>query len=259
MSFYPATGPLRRELYPKHLEFFAAGREHRERLMLAANRIGKTEGVGGYETTLHLTGAYPDWWPGRRFDAPIRAWVAGLSNETTRDIIQRKLFGDIEWKGNEKGFSGTGLIPAEAIGDASWKQGVPDLADTVRVKHASGGWSTLGIKSYQQGRRSFEGVEQNVVWFDEEPPADVYGEAVIRTMTTDGLVLSTFTPMEGMSDVCLMFLDAQQQSNRFVCTATWDDCAHLSETAKKELWDSIPPHQRDARAKGVPALGSGAI
>ena len=66
-EFYPETGPLRRELYPRHLEFFAAGRKHRERLMLAANRVGKTEGVGGYEVALHLTGAYPDWWPGRRF------------------------------------------------------------------------------------------------------------------------------------------------------------------------------------------------
>jgi hypothetical protein len=48
-SYYPDGGPLRRELYPKHLEFFRAGIEHRERCFLAANRVGKTEGVGGYE------------------------------------------------------------------------------------------------------------------------------------------------------------------------------------------------------------------
>src|ERR1700744_4932602 len=85
-AYFPETGPLRRELYPKHLEFFRAGLEHRERLMLAANRVGKTEGIGGYESALHLTGRYPDWWEGRRFDRPIQAWVAGASNETTRDI-----------------------------------------------------------------------------------------------------------------------------------------------------------------------------
>jgi hypothetical protein len=55
-SYYPDEGPLRRELYPKHLEFFRAGVEHRERCFLAANRVGKTEGVGGYELTCHLTG-----------------------------------------------------------------------------------------------------------------------------------------------------------------------------------------------------------
>ena len=64
LTYFPETGPLRRELYPKHCEFFAAGLTHRERLMLAANRVGKTEGVGGYEMTLHLTGL-------------IRALVAG--------------------------------------------------------------------------------------------------------------------------------------------------------------------------------------
>ena len=43
-AYYPDSGPLRRELYPKHLEFFAAGSQYRERLMLAGNRIGKTRG-----------------------------------------------------------------------------------------------------------------------------------------------------------------------------------------------------------------------
>src|ERR1035438_1427137 len=60
LTYYPDAGPLRRELYHKHMEFFAAGPSYRERLMLAANRVGKTESVGGYELTLHLTGQYPD-------------------------------------------------------------------------------------------------------------------------------------------------------------------------------------------------------
>lgn len=40
---------------------------------------------------------------------------------------------------------------------------------------------------------------------------------------------------------------------------TWDDVPHLSKEDRATLWDSIPPHQRDARAKGIPALGSGVI
>ena len=40
---------------------------------------------------------------------------------------------------------------------------------------------------------------------------------------------------------------------------TWDDVPHLSAQEKAGLWDSIPPHQREARAKGIPALGSGVI
>jgi hypothetical protein len=87
-TYYPDAGPLCRALHPKHLAFFAAGAVHRERLFMAANRVGKTEGVGGYETTLHLTGDYPPWWEGRRFDRPISAWAAGKTGETTRDIVQ---------------------------------------------------------------------------------------------------------------------------------------------------------------------------
>jgi hypothetical protein len=41
--------------------------------------------------------------------------------------------------------------------------------------------------------------------------------------------------------------------------ATWDDVPHLTDEKKKELWASIPPFERDARAKGKPQLGSGAI
>lgn len=206
-TYYPDSGPLRRELYPKHMAFFRAGKEHRERLMLAANRVGKTEGMGGYETALHLTGRYPNWWEGRRFDKPIRAWAAGKTNETTRDIIQTKLFGRVRRDGQSKAFEGTGLVPGEDIGAITWKQGVADLADTIQVRHQSGEWSVLGMKAYQQGRGSFEGTEQDLVWLDEEPPMDVYTEALIRTMTTNGMVILTFTPLEGMSDVVMSFLE----------------------------------------------------
>lgn len=204
-SFFPDEGPLRRELYPKHLEFFAAGATYRERCFLAANRIGKSEGAGGYEIALHLTGQYPDWWPGRRFTRPISAWAAGKTNETTRDIVQAKLVGSVIG-GAPKTVSGTGLIYGDAIGDLNWKQGVQDLLDTVMVEHVSGGWSRLGLKSYQQGRGAFEGTEQDVIWLDEEPPIDIYGECLIRTATTGGMVAITFTPLEGVTETVKSFL-----------------------------------------------------
>ena len=97
-TMYPETGPLRRELYPKHMEFFTAGASFRERCAMAANRVGKTEGMGGYETALHLTGRYPDWWPGRRFDHPVQWWAAGKTNETTRDIVQNVYIRRVERK-----------------------------------------------------------------------------------------------------------------------------------------------------------------
>jgi hypothetical protein len=83
-------------------------------------------------------------------------------------------------------------------------------------------------------------------------------------MTTNGLMMCTFTPLMGISDVVKMFLPTGKIEDcsigeRFVIMATWDDAPHLTDDQKKKLWASLPPHQRDARSKGVPQLGSGAI
>ena len=200
-----------RHKYAKHLEFFKAGAKYRERCFMAANRVGKTLGAGGFETACHLTGEYPRWWNGRRFEKPVKWWAAGRTNETTRDIVQATLLGSIAQRDGRKHFDGTGVIPGEALGSVTWKQGVSDLADTIKVRHASGGWSTLGLKSYQQGRGSFEGTSQHGIWLDEEPPLDVYGECLIRTATTNGIIMLTFTPLAGMSEVVMGFLPAEMR------------------------------------------------
>jgi len=205
--YYPDEGEFRRELYAKHLEFFAAGLDYRERLFIAANRVGKTEGVGAYETTLHLTGRYPDWWRGRRFDYPIDAWAAGDTGDTVRDIIQLKLLGPSHEYG-------TGMIPGDLIRHIAAKRGnakkpeeqKAEMVETIYVRHISGGTSKLGLKSYDQGRRTFQGTEKDLIWLDEECPLDVYTECLIRTMTTEGLILLTFTPLKGLTELVQQFL-----------------------------------------------------
>lgn len=250
---FPAEGPLRRELYVPHMAFFAAGSTYPERAFIAGNRTGKTE-AGAYELACHLTGRYPDWWVGKRFTTPIEAWAGGINNGATRDVIQDKLLG-------KKDERGTGMIPGDAIIHVTNKQGLPDAADTVYVRHVSGGRSLLGFKSYEQGRESWQGTEKHVVWLDEEPELDVYTEALMRTATTGGIMLLTFTPLLGMSDVVKSFVEADESAKtvKHVTSATWDDAPHLSEQAKIALLASIPPYQRDARSKGVPQLGIGAI
>ena len=199
-----------RRHYPKHMLAFRLGAKVRARTFMAANRVGKTFGVGGYETCCHLTGLYPEWWEGAVFKHPIRAWACGKTNETTRDIVQTVLLGEIEFDGPRKVVDGSGMIPHELIGmghgQITFKQGVADLIDTVKIKHVTGGWSKLGIKSYAQGRGAFEGVAQHFVWDDEEPPMDIYGEQIIRTATTKGKLLLTYTPLEGLTEVVEQFL-----------------------------------------------------
>lgn len=265
LTYYPDDGPLRRELYTKHMAFFEAGRKYIERLFMAANRVGKTEGAGGYEMTLHLTGDYPAWWQGKRFDQPIDAWAAGDTAKTVRDIIQEKLCGNIG-----KGELGTGLIQKDKIERYTLKTGVSDAIDVLYVKHKSGGISQLTFKSYDQRRESFQGTKKDVVWLDEEPALDIYTECLLRTTDTtggddaNGLMILTFTPLMGMSETVMQFLpggqiEERKDGTKFVIMATWDDVPHLSQKTKDALWNAIPPFQRDARSKGIPQLGAGAI
>ena len=250
--YYPDEGPLRRELYPKSLEFFAAGLTKTERCGMAANRVGKTEGIGGYELACHLTGVYPKWWPGRVYRRPVKAWCAGDTSLTVRDILQKKLLG--EW-----GSFGTGLIRADHIVRFTPKRNVAEAVDQVVVRHISGGLSYLTFKSYDQKREAFQGTEQDIIWLDEEPPQDIYSECLTRTMTVGGMIMATFTPLRGIGDVIFAFMEKPLPDHKFLLGITWDDVPHLTSKMKEEMWKSYTPAERDARSKGIPVIGSGRI
>lgn len=188
--------------YTKQREFHAAGLTHRERLLMAGNQLGKTY-CGAAEVAFHLTGQYPEWWPGKRWDRPVRWWAGSKTGEVTRDGVQRYLVGEPK----DESQWGTGMIPEASLLDHSRRQGIADALDSVVVKHVSGGSSTLGFKSYDQGRQKWQSETLDGVWFDEEPPMDIYMEGLTRTNATAGIAMITFTPLLGMSDVVSMFLD----------------------------------------------------
>jgi Terminase large subunit, T4likevirus-type, N-terminal len=125
-----------------------------ERAFMAANRVGKTV-VGAYEVTVHLTGEYPPWWEGKQFNRPTDWWAASDTSETTRDIVQLELLG---LPGDHR----TGMIPHRHILSVAPRRGVTDAVDLVRVRHVSGGTSTLGFKAFEQGREKFQGTAKHV-------------------------------------------------------------------------------------------------
>lgn len=237
--------------YPRQHDFHAAGATHRERLFMAGNQLGKTV-AGAAEMAMHLTGRYPDGWVGRRFGRPIAAWASGVTGESVRDTTQRLLVG-------RPGEFGTGMIPAACIvGEPKRAMGVADLLDSVTVKHASGGTSRLYFKRYEQGREKWQGETLDVVWFDEEPPADIYTEGLTRTNATGGMAYMTFTPLLGMSTIVKRFLN-EPSDDRAVVRMTIDDVDHYTEEERARIIAAYPAHEREARAKGVPILGSGRI
>ncbi|UOF77193.1 large terminase protein [Caudoviricetes sp.] len=266
-SMYPDEGRYSRFAYQKHIDFFRLGKR-RQRLFVAGNRVGKTTG-GAYEMAMHLTGLYEDWWREedgyKKFDRPVKAWGAGDTNESTKAILQLELFGEPQGvKNRTRWVTGEGMIPLHLIEEIKWKSGFKDLIGEAKIRHASGGLSTLEFKAYSQGRKLFQGTAIDVIWFDEEPAQDVYGEAVLRTTTTGGIVYMTFTPLQGVTETVKAFLPEghvkeYDDGNKAVVNMTWEDAPHLDEATKAELLEEIPPHMRDARTKGLPSLGSGAI
>jgi len=196
--------------YSKQAEFHAAGAVHRERLFMAGNQLGKTI-AGGAEWAMHLTGRYPEWWRGKVFPKPVRMWASGVTGESTRDNPQRVLIGPPQ---QEEAW-GTGMVPGDAIVDTLTGRGVPNGLDAVVVRWGGGGdvqagESVLSFKSYERGREKWQGETLEGVWFDEEPPLDIYSEGLTRTNTTGGITIVTFTPLQGMSEVVMQFLSADQ-------------------------------------------------
>jgi phage terminase large subunit-like protein len=101
------------------------------------------------------------------------------------------------------------MVPKDCLLSSKRRMGVADALDSITVRHVSGGISTLGFKSYDQGRQKWQGETLDGVWFDEEPPMDIYMEGLTRTNATKGLTRITFTPLLGMSDVVSMFLNEE--------------------------------------------------
>jgi phage terminase large subunit-like protein len=217
---------------------------------MAGNQLGKTL-AGSMEVAMHATGRYPEWWRGKRFDKPTVSWVAGTTGETVRDTVQKMLVG-------RSGYEGTGSIPKDAIVELVPARGIPDLLDGIKVRHISGGVSTIGIKSYLRGRESFQGETLDFVWMDEEPPPDVYFETLTRTNVAQGPVWLTFTPLTGISTVVKRYI-MEPSPDRHMVQMTIDDVGHFNDAERAQIIAQYPEHEKEARTRGVPTMGSGRI
>ena len=239
--------------YEYQTKFHQEGQDCPQRILMAANRVGKTF-CGAAETAYHLTGIYPEWWKGRRFDKPVKVWAAGESNDTTRDIIQKELFGNPQ-DPNQKG---TGAVPLQYIEETIRKPGVPNAYSAALVKHKTGGNSIISFKAYEQGFEKFMGEAVDVVWLDEEPRHEIFSQCITRTADTDGVVYMTFTPEKGMTSVVSSFMNDLKPGQSLI-TATWDDVDHLDAKTKEQLLAVYSPAERDMRSKGIPVFGSGLV
>ncbi len=155
------------------------------------------------EDAFHVTGKYATDWEGKKFNEPVTAWISGKTHTTTRDILQKYLLGP-------RNDIGSGFIPKEDIIRTTTKPGTPDAILDVYVKHYTNGIhdgeSHIVFKSEDQKVEAFYGDEVHVVHLDEEHNNAIYSECLIRTATTKGIIIMTFTPKKGMTDTVLRFM-----------------------------------------------------
>ena len=234
--------------YEKQAEFLHS--KSHIKVLFGCNRGGKTH-TESYEISLHLTGEYPDDWKGVRFDHPIDVWAVGYSADRVRDTIQEKLFG-------KHGAFGTGMIPLGSIDGqkVTGKPGIPGAIDRAYVKHKSGGLSSIQFFSYKEGSSSFMGSSIKWIWFDEEPPSEIFNECKMRILDNDGYIAFTFTPLDGITplynelieddDVCKVWL-------------TIDDAKHIDLAKMDYLYRGMSEAERTARKYGVATIGRGKV
>ena len=248
--------------FDHQMRFFATGASER-RGILAANRIGKTVSTC-YETAMHLTGLYPEWWPesARRFTKPVTVMVAGEGWSQVAMVLQNELLGTQDVKIREQ--LGTGAIPRDLINfDTMRSDGANCLG--VEIRHASGSNSYLVFANYTQEVRQMQGFKLTLAVFDEQPPDDFFSEIVTRTATTQGQVLCSFTPLKGLNGLVSKFWHHEEGYEHI--RVSWDDVPEydpwgepfLLNSTRQQLERDYLPHERDARRNGVPVMGKGAV
>lgn len=245
-------------VYDWQLDFHNAGATFPQRMIMAANRVGKTM-CAAAELSIHCTGKYPPWWQGRRFNEPVTCWTGSITNKASKEIVQTALIGT-EVANKASPDFGTGWLPGDDIlGFKTRQAGLGDVMDSIVVRHVTGGQSRISLLTYEQGRALWQGTSRHIVWFDEEPPEDVYSEGLTRTLDKKGIVFLTFTPLTGATKVVQSFMDRNPGDGRYLKNVSWNDAPHLDEATKIQIASGYAEHERDTRTKGTPLLGTGAV
>lgn len=249
------------EPYDYQKELFEAGKNYMSRFACFSNRCGKTYS-GAREMTYHLTGKYPEWWPGYRFDRPIRAWAIGITGDSTRKVLQYELMGTLDVRQEHE--LGSTAISRDDIEIESIEKDGPRVL-VARINHYNSvgevdGQSILEFRSTQQGTQVLMGSAVDFIWLDEEDPFNsqgIYSQSMTRLATTKGRLLITATPENGLTPLIQQFMDTPEEM--WIGHVGWDRVPHLTDDVKKALIASYPEWEIPMRTQGIPSAGSGAI
>ena len=247
--------------------------DHRIIGVICGNQMGKSE-VTCAMLAAHLTGQYPSWWEGKKYDRPVRIMAAGVDSNHNKNVLQERLFGTNNRR--IKDDLGKGMIPRKNIVMEGIVSVRGDDIQSAKIIHASGGTSELIFRSYSQGREAAQGFPADIIQIDEQPGDPFWEEALTRTRATGGHIICSFTPLMGRNHLVesLLGLPAMDESpedqfgfkylsdeRRAMVRASWYDAPHIIDNDPNALSDAKADYPTDwqARVFGIPSPGAGRV
>jgi len=222
------------KIHQKQLAFHKCSKKNR--WVFGGNRSGKTE-CGAVEVVYMARGCHPY----RKINGATTGWVVSLSTQVQRDVAQSKILHYLnpDWIEDVVMLSGR---------KDNYKNGVIDY---ILVKNIFGTVSKIGFKSCDQGREKFQGTSLDYVWFDEEPPQDIYIECRMRVLDKNGDIFATMTPLKGMTFVYDdIYMNQYNDDNIWYIFMQWDDNPYISEEAKAAMKASMSQEELRSRQYG---------
>ncbi len=217
----------------------------KNRWVFGGNRSGKTE-CGAVECVYMARGVHPY----RENRKNCQGWVVSLSSQVQRDVAQKKILHYLkrEW--------------IEEIVMLTGRKDFPEggVIDFIRVKNVFGGISVIGFKSCDQGREKFQGASLDFVWFDEEPPKDIYEECRMRVFDRQGDLFGTMTPLKGLTFVYEeIFMNRHDDPEIWYEFMEWADNPHLSSQEIEKLEKCMDETELQSRRFGRFASSAGLV
>lgn len=180
------------------------------RALFWGNRVGKTE-WGAQEVARYATATHPY----REVKQGVEIWAICPSFDAQEETTQKKLLT---------------YLPEQEIDKIDYLRG--KIAKKILMKNGT----IITFKSYEQGREKFQGSGKRLVWFDEEPPKDIWEECFVRQEAGQQLdILLTMTAIKGMTWVYDEIYLATDNPDLYVSEAGWDDNPWLTEDQKDQM------------------------
>lgn len=210
--------------------------QKRNRWVFGGNRTGKTE-CGAVETIWLSLGIHPF----RNNRSKTECWVVSLSNRVQKEVAQAKILK---------------YLPKNSIVDIVMSEGKKSnpengVIECIIIKNKFNNLSKIWFKSCEEGREKFQGASLDFVWFDEEPPEDIYHECQMRILDKNGEIFGTMTPLKGLTFIYNeIYLNSKNDPEVFYIFISWEDNPYLNKKEIIRLSASMSKDEIESRRYG---------